>query len=305
MPTTGDDTQHGYYRLRLGLDLGTGHMSIDGQHVQGDHYSDPQPLILKGWRGTSIRQIAILEADGNVIYGIEDVVEAVRKHSKYYDQEIERFKLALHSEFEHLDEVKHGKEILCAEKDRGAIQDFFTDLFRTLLEDVRTCYKNVAHNAGRDDDYWNKIPLELQISVPSMWDDDARGIIRNAAKTAGAWRAELREEPLCVATTYMVDMVKSGSIKAEQRVLLIDYGQGTLDIAIVELVCEPSAGKLMQLRRIGLCSGSDAGAHKVNTAAEEWLLSSGCREIQSRGGFEATCGKLHLTRRQFLRAFSD
>lgn len=46
--TTREELQFGGHMLRLGIDLGTGHMSIDGQHVQGDHSCDPQPLCLKG-----------------------------------------------------------------------------------------------------------------------------------------------------------------------------------------------------------------------------------------------------------------
>jgi hypothetical protein len=300
-----DDTQPGGHILRLGIDLGTGHMTIDDQLVRGDHACDPQPLCLKGtYRGASIEQIAILEANGNVIYGRADVLRAVREHPELRDKVMERFKLAMHPESAHLNEVQHVKEVLCAEEDPGALQDFFADLFRTLFRDVRTLYKSPGFNTGRNADYWNTIPLELQISVPAMWDDDARGTIRNAAKTAGCLRAELREEPLCVATTNVLELYKKGRIQAGQRLLLIDCGQGTLDIALVKLVREPSAGQLVELECVGVCSGTGAGAHMVNTAAEEWLLSEDC-EAFHQVDFEEACRRLGLSERQFLQAFCE
>jgi hypothetical protein len=304
--TASDGTQHEGHILRLGVDLGTGHLSIDGQHIQGDHSCDPFALLLKNRFGgsESIKQIAIHEENSNVIYGFEDVTEAVRTDPELRDWEIERFKLALHPEFADLSEVKHVKEILGAKRDRGAIQIFYTDLFRTILKDVRALYLRF-YKAGMDEGYWSSIPIELQISVPAMWDDTARGVIRNAARNGGATRAELREEPLCIATPHMVHMVKDRNIKVGQCLLLIDCGQGTLDIATVKLIREPSAGHLMELQRIGNCSGNGAGSHKVNTAAEKWLLSGKCTEIKSHGGFDETYRKLGMSERQFLRAFSD
>ncbi|KAM0689239.1 hypothetical protein Q7P36_011316 [Cladosporium allicinum] len=293
--TTSDDAQYKGHVLRLGFDLGTGHVSIDGQHVQGDRSCEPSTLCIQDpHRGTSIKQIAILQHNGNVIYGSENVVEAVRQDSELRDKELERFKLALHPEFAQLD----------AQEDRGTIQDFFTHFFRKLMDDVRNWYESQFH-AGMGARYWKSIPLELEISVPAMWGDDPRGVIRNAAKIAGAARVELREEPLCIATTYMVDLVKDRSVKVGQCLLLIDCGEGTLDIAIVKLDREPSAGQDMELARVGDCSGNGAGSHMVNTAAEKWLLSGSCPKIESLGGFDETCKQLGMSRREFLRGFSD
>lgn len=225
---------------------------------------------------------------------------------------MERFKLALHKEFAHLNEVEHVLHVLRGEEDLGAVQDFFTDLFRTLFRDVRTLYKSAGFNAGKDDDYWDNIPFELQISVPAMWDDDARGKIRNAAKaagipedeTVGLVRAELREEPLCIATTSVLELHRKGRMQAGQCLLLIDCGQCTLDIALVKLVRESSAGQLMELQRVGVCSGNGAGSHMINTAAEEWLLGEEC-EVFHPHDFEETCTLLGMSKRQFLQALSE
>lgn len=305
--TASDGKKFEGHVLRLGLDLGTGHMSIDGQHIQGDFACDPSPLYPQGWMGEpSVKRIAILKDGGNIIYGTQNVHDAVRARPTLHDKAMERFKLALYSEFAHLSDVQHVKDILGTEDDRGAMEDLFAALFRELFKDAKATFLNPFLNAGMDESYWNTIPLELQISVPAMWDEDARGVIRNAAKHAGAWRTELREEPLCIATVHMVAAVRRRNIKAGQRLLLIDCGRGTLDIAIVKLISEPvpSEGKFMELERDGSCSGSSAGSHTVNTAAEEWLLAGGYKRLRPNE-FKDKCRRLGLTRRQFLRSFSD
>lgn len=155
--------------------------------------------------------------------------------------------------------------------------------------------------------YWDTIPIEIYISVPAMWNDYARGAVRNAAKVAGAWRTELREEPLCVATVYMLELVRGGTIKEGQCILLIDCGEGTLDVATVKMVRLPEGDQLMVLERVGLCSGNAAGSYMINGAAFKWLLDDGpdgCPEVQVRG-FAETCRRLGMSERQFMRKFSE
>jgi hypothetical protein len=189
--TASDGTQYKDHVLRLGFDLGTGHISIDGQHVQGDRFCTPSTLQFHpAWGSTSIKQIAILRDDGKVIYGSEEVVAAVRKDPGLRDKVLERFKLTLHPEFVLLDEVQHVNLTLGVQRNRGAIQDLFTNFFWQLMHDVREYYKKYK-KAGMDARYWDSIPLELQISVPAMWGDSARCVIRNAATHEGVARAEL------------------------------------------------------------------------------------------------------------------
>lgn len=208
--------------------------------------------------------------------------------------------------FEHLDEVVHVRKTLFAENDRGAIQDFMSDQLRCIVRDVRDRFKDTSLNAGEDAEYWDNIPLEVQISVPAMWGDLQRGFVRNAAHKAvveenSESRVELREEPLCVATVYMQALAKSGSIKEGESLLLIDCGKGTLDIATVKLLRSPSAGILMQLQRVGPCSGNGAGSHMVNTQAWDSIATGKFKEVPD---LDNRCAQLDITRREFLRQFS-
>lgn len=298
--------------LRLGIDLGTGKIQIDGQHLQGAAAVDRAeitPICLKDDQTARIEQTAILPEIGDVIYGTVDVEEAIAANPALQDKVLELWKLSLHPEFQDLDEVVHVLETLYAQKDRGAVQDFMQEQLKCILRDIRNFYKMNNLNAGKDAAYWDSIPLELQISVPAMWGDDQRGLVRNDAVNAiGEARegtqpskVELREEPLCVATVYMLSLVKSKSIKEGECLLLIDCGKGTLDIATVKLIRAPSRKATMQLQRIGPCSGNGAGSHTVNTLAWKWLLSGECEEVRK---LDERCAQLGTTRREFLRQFS-
>jgi hypothetical protein len=226
------------------------------------------------------------------------------------DRVLGLWKLALHPEFQRLEGVVHVLGTLFAQTDaqidRGAVQDFMEEQLRCIIRDIRDFYKFKNRNAGKEASYWDHIPFELQISVPAMWGDDQRGQVRNAACNAlddssPKNKVELREEPLCVATVYMLDLVRFGSIKERQCLLLVDCGKGTLDIATVKLVPLPSQNVIMQLQRIGPCSGNGAGSHAINTQAWEWILSGECEEVPD---LEKRCAQLGITRREFLRQFS-
>ena len=299
--------------LRLGIDLGTGKIQVDCQHIQGTtslHDAPIRPICLKDDETARITQIAILPTVGPVIYGISDVAEAITANPTLQDRVLELWKLALHPEFETLEEVVHVLETLFARTDeqidRGAIQDFMEEKLRCLIRDIRDYHKATNRNANREASYWNRIPLELQISVPAMWGDHQRGQVRNAACNAlddssPDNKVGLLEEPLCVATVYMLELVKSNSIFEGECLLLVDCGKGTLDIATVKLIRKPSKDVPMQLQRIGPCSGNGAGSHTINTQAWEWLLNGNCAEVKD---LDERCAQLGITRREFLRQFS-
>ena len=47
--------------------------------------------------------------------------------------------------------------------------------------------------------YWENIPIELQLPMPSHWDNVQRGILFQAAKAAGFEEIIIRSETLCAA----------------------------------------------------------------------------------------------------------
>lgn len=167
-------------RLRLGIALGTGYTRINGQHLRGDDNADDtenRALSIKGrYDDPSIKQIAVYHEDGTVVYGAADVDKLITDNPddrELQDKAMELWRIALHPEFQHLDEVKHVNDGLKTEEDRGSLQEFLRDQLQCIFRDVRVFYhKHPNFNSGEDETYWNTIPLELQISVPAMWGDD-------------------------------------------------------------------------------------------------------------------------------------
>jgi len=119
--------------------------------------------------------------------------ELLRENPHLQDQALEFFKLALHQKFDNFSEVAHVKEVLGTVKDREKLQNFFSDLFEELIKLVRKLYKDhpAAVNIIDKDAYFDDIPVALEICVPAMWEDEQRGILRNAAREAGVARVEL------------------------------------------------------------------------------------------------------------------
>jgi hypothetical protein len=166
---------------------------------------------------------------------------------------------------------------------------------------VRAAFKKRALNAGQPESYWDAIPLEIHVSVPAMWNDEQRGIIRNAAQRAAKAcgksckdpRIDLREEALCVATFFLS---KDLSAKVGSIYIFVDVGDGTLDITTVQVMRAHSLSAPMQLRRLGLCSGSAAGAHMVNAEAETWVIKRyGELEVNRK------CRQLDISRHELSR----
>lgn len=291
--------------LRIGIDLGTGRTRVYYQYIHGK-YTQESALIeavkLKKHQDAALQQIMILREDGSVIYGCHDVKEEIGKDPSLQDKAIRRMKLALHDNFKDLADVRHAKKVLHARLDRGALQDAFEDFLRAVIKDTRAFVERRKSSTGKPHSYWDDIPLEMQISVPAMWNDIQRGVVRNAARAATripgeSWkipRLELREEALCVATPYMI---KKESADEGSLTVFVDCGDGTLDITTLELERAHSNGGPMQLRRIGLCSGNGAGAHLVNAEAAKWLLM--------RPGIQQHCKELAISERELLRQFND
>lgn len=305
----------GHRRLRAGIDLGTGTIEISAQLIEGDAtLADAKiaPICLRKPYSPLIEQVAIAYGNGEVIYGTDDVEKAIDADASLQDEVLQMWKLSLHPEFADLEEVKHVKKTLGALKDRGAIQDFMGDQLRCIIRDVRNHFKSREQfnspeiNADKDAEYWENIPLELQISVPSMWGAFEKGVVRNAAWNAVGEdntnsRVQLRDEPLCVGAVYMLALVEAGHINEGQSLVIIDCGQGTLDVATVMLLRAPSHGVLMQLRRVGDSMGNRAGSHFINILAWIWICSGRCQQVQN---VDSCSEQLDITRTEFQRQFN-
>lgn len=242
-------------RIVVGLDPGTKYMGIAAQHFHDDSATSKNTPIrivhlsnAESGIDPDLKQIALHLDNGLLIFG-KDVSKILRDRQDLQSHVLEFLKLALHPRFDDFVEVSYTKEVLGTKKDRGKLQDCYTDLLKLVLQGVRDYFKSQEKDLDVDDiaAYFDQIQVEVQMTVPAMWEDDQRGVMRNAARNAGFAKAELREEPLCSAIISTEEILSWRRIKVGQCSLNLDCGSGTLDISVVKLDQMPSDSQDMVL----------------------------------------------------------
>lgn len=229
----------------------------------------------------------------------KDVHPVLQEHPHLQDQALEFVKLALHPNFDEFMEVVHVKKVLVTKNNRGKLQDYHADLIEYVIQGVRNFYKD----REMDVDSIDTVPVVLQLCVPAMWEDEQRGILRNAAKeVVGVVKVELREEPLCSAITITEELLKWRSIEAGQCSLIVDCGAGTLDMSATRLDQVPSGDQDMVLTRIGICSGNDAGSQMLNHQLSMYIRSGRCPEVPN---LQKLSKDMKINEHDILRQASD
>jgi hypothetical protein len=269
--------------LRSSLDFGTRNMSDHGQLVDNGYNVQIAPIrlvSLKRYDDPELKNVAAYDKDGTVIYGNRDVAKLLlmSRGLQSTSQRLDFVKMAFIPKFRNSREVKHVRKVLHGETDAGYLRDFLTDHFHSIIHDIRAyhkrhCTSNDPNEVAKFGVYIDSLPMELQLPVPVMMDDDGRADFRAAAILAGAAEVELREEPLCALAAYMPPLAQSGDVKKGQRVLITDIGGMTVDIATAKLLEAPIFGDPeLRMQRIGQCHGSGAGSCFLNAQIVDSLL---------------------------------
>jgi hypothetical protein len=257
--------------LRLCIDYGTTHASCHSQLVDGDHTSQTapiQPVRLKQHHGLETKQISCYDKQTeSVMYGSRDVTNYLLtcQDPQSASQTLQFVKMASIPQFRHSEHVKHVREVLHGEEDTGYLRDFLRDHFVSMFRDALAFHKRQCPSFNLEERtayaaYIDSLPIELQLPVPVMMDDGGRADFRNAALSAGAAEVELREEPLCVAATYMLKLARTGYVKEGQCILVADIGGMTADFATTKLLDDSE----LRMQRVGQCHGNGAGSHSLN-----------------------------------------
>ncbi|MEU0036902.1 hypothetical protein [Streptomyces sp. NPDC006333] len=122
------------------------------------------------------------------------------------------------------------------------------------------------------------------ITVPAIWDDEGRAVMRRAAVDAGfpddPERLLLAIEPEAAALYCYLRMTDTDAASSEParlplhrdgfRFVVIDCGGGTVDITAYE--ADNGAGPSIALREIGLATGGHLGSEYVNQAFRDTTL---------------------------------
>jgi hypothetical protein len=131
--------------LRLGLGLGSGFTRIAVQHLHSDkttRTAHVEELLLSNSDNREtcgIKSVALYKDDETLIWG-KDVNNAVRVDSNLQSRVLEISNLALHSNFDHVAEVIHVKDVLNVETDPAALENFFKDLLGCIAQEVRDVF---------------------------------------------------------------------------------------------------------------------------------------------------------------------
>ncbi|MBI2302142.1 MAG: Hsp70 family protein [Armatimonadetes bacterium] len=116
---------------------------------------------------------------------------------------------------------------------------------------------------------WRGWPDELVIPAPVCSFERYLAEVRRIARRCGVRDVHFIEEPVAAALGYGLDVGR------EQVVLIIDFGGGTLNLAVVRLGADAVKGRTSVLAT----AGAEIGGETVN----DWL----CEEVAARSGMDA------------------
>lgn len=192
----------------LGLDLGTTNSSVcyTSYNPSQDQFDDPEPVRMGD--APTVRSLLLLDETGE---GVRRVGEEV-----YHSPEYRRFPERVHEEFK-----------LALGQDPTVVH--WTQLLATHLRESLQRLLNISGPLPSDG-------FVTAVGVPAAWmkDDPTRvQLVCQAVSAAGFPRVQAVAEPIG-AMWYHAYL---GDIKFESRVqrwLVIDFGGGTADLAVVE-----------------------------------------------------------------------
>ncbi|XP_052780057.1 heat shock 70 kDa protein 12A-like [Mya arenaria] len=256
----------------VGIDFGTTYSGWS-YSSKSDFDIDPTKVATKGWHGDQFVSLkaptcVLIEPDGETFaaFGYEaenrysSLVEA-GEHTKWYY--FRRFKMKLYKQDITRDmdiEDETGKKLKAKFVFMASIRFLRDDLLKVIDDRIKGDVKP-------DEICW-------VLTVPAIWDDGAKQFTREAAENAGisADKLIIALEPEAAAIYCRFipsekgdDKASLSTFKAGSKVLIVDEGGGTVDIAVQEVAENGS------MKNIYKASGGDWGGTKVDDAYVKFL----------------------------------
>ncbi|XP_052781110.1 heat shock 70 kDa protein 12A-like isoform X2 [Mya arenaria] len=258
--------------LVAAIDFGT---TYSGWSYSFKHEFDLEPtkVVTKRWYGDSLMSMkaptcVLIEPDGETFtsfgYDAENkytsLVEA-EEHDKWYF--FRRFKMKLYNKNIHRDmelEDETGKKLKANFVFSVAIRFLKDDLLKVIEERMKGGVQ----------------PEEISwvLTVPAIWDGGAKQFMRESAETAGisSDKLSIALEPEAAAIYCRLLPMENNdqdgllsTLKTGSKVLVVDAGGGTVDIAVQEVAENGS------MKNIFKASGGDWGGTKVDEAYVRFL----------------------------------
>jgi molecular chaperone DnaK len=127
---------------------------------------------------------------------------------------------------------------------------------------------------------------EAIITVPAYFNDSQRQATKNAGEIAGLKVRKILNEPTAAAVVYGFDK------RAQSKVLVFDFGGGTLDVSIIEVVSASDAEAGENISVIG--TGGDT--HLGGDDFDQEIISYVLDEFKKQEGVDLSKDKLALQR---------
>lgn len=187
--------------LRILIDYGSGRLKITIQCVRGGVPVAGTSIKDMVWRGNREIEQVLVRDDEELISGDYRVAKWMESH-KDAEEVLYLWKLNLCREYGDKAIARHNYKALGATQgDLAAIgellDEHLADIRMQVLKFLDTQPHGLPKPMPRD------IPVEATITVPAMFDQQARGIMIGAAAKAGYLNVRLKLEPVCAAAAYI------------------------------------------------------------------------------------------------------
>lgn len=133
------------------------------------------------------------------------------------------------------------------------------------------------------------------ITVPAYFDDGQRQATRDAARLAGIDAVRIVNEPTAAALAYGI-----GRRGQAQTIAVYDFGGGTFDVSILQVIPESASGDGDLFRVIATAGDTQLGGDDLDNALAQQLLRDA--GLASRAGTEV---QVAAGSRQALRDFAE
>ncbi len=238
----------------VGIDLGTTHSLVAFCDASG-------PRILESLDGRRMLPSAVRYRDGVAVA----VGDEARAHAVEFPRDTvlsskrlmgrsyaEVMKLPQEAQFEVVDGIRG----LAAIRAGGATvlpQEVAAVILRELRESAQRCLGCAVTRAV--------------ITVPAYFDDGQRQATRDAARLAGLDAVRIVNEPTAAALAYGI-----GRRAEPETIAVYDFGGGTFDVSVLQVVPESQAGDGDLLRVIATAGDTHLGGDDLDCALSEVLV---------------------------------
>lgn len=249
---------------KIGLDFGTTYSVISRiKEQQGGHVKVEACALREGGFRTEIQDSLVVKSnDGELLFGPSARIKVGRKGTVAY----EGFKLMLAEKNGEMLRQRHYDNVFTP---REIVSAYVGDLLKQYIA-----------TSGQD------VIDKLVVGVPEIWftnlaTNDCRTTLKEIIQKSGYVReAELVSEPVAACAYFVQNYFETTGKKYEGKILIVDYGGGTLDIALCDVKSnhDGSSSEVKVIARAGEGWNTQGTVGKAGMAFMEEIVKIALRK---------------------------